>query len=146
VPNHARWCGRRVCAPSQDASGWFRLLNANVGRQRHFAVRQLSDWIDAPFAAAADDDMHDADEDLVVVDDSDDGGDDDDGGGDDSDLAAVAGFAPDGGCASVRPVANKNDAASACGSKGKTPYTLTMKLQKGPRGYGFSVTWTHPPR
>ena len=30
--------------------------------------------------------------------------------------------------------------------KGKTPYTLTMKLQKGPTGYGFSVTWTHPPR
>jgi len=30
--------------------------------------------------------------------------------------------------------------------KGKTPYTLTMKLQKGPKGYGFSVTWTHPPR
>ena len=30
--------------------------------------------------------------------------------------------------------------------KGKTPYTSTMKLKRGPKGYGFSVTWTHPPR
>lgn len=30
--------------------------------------------------------------------------------------------------------------------KGKTPYTTTMNLKKGPKGYGFSVTWTHPPR
>lgn len=30
--------------------------------------------------------------------------------------------------------------------KGKTPYTTTMNLKRGPKGYGFSVTWTHPPR
>ena len=29
---------------------------------------------------------------------------------------------------------------------GKTPYTTTMRMKKGERGYGFSVTWTHPPR
>jgi len=29
---------------------------------------------------------------------------------------------------------------------GKTPYTTTMRMRKGERGYGFSVTWTHPPR
>lgn len=29
---------------------------------------------------------------------------------------------------------------------GKTPYTFTVNLQRGPKGYGFSVTWTHPPR
>lgn len=31
-------------------------------------------------------------------------------------------------------------------AKGKTPYTITMRLKKGPKGFGFSVTWTHPPR
>jgi hypothetical protein len=30
--------------------------------------------------------------------------------------------------------------------KGKTPYTTTVNLKRGPKGYGFSVTWTHPPR
>ncbi len=29
---------------------------------------------------------------------------------------------------------------------GKTPYTMSMELKRGPKGYGFSVTWTHPPR
>lgn len=29
---------------------------------------------------------------------------------------------------------------------GKTPYTITMKMRRGRCGYGFSVTWTHPPR
>ena len=36
--------------------------------------------------------------------------------------------------------------ASSGRAAGKTPYTLTMELQRGPKGYGFSVTWTHPPR
>lgn len=30
--------------------------------------------------------------------------------------------------------------------KGKTPYTTSVNLKRGPKGYGFSVTWTHPPR
>lgn len=43
----------------------------------------------------------------------------------------------------------ESDLASHVGPaevKGKTPYTMTMNLKRGPKGYGFSVTWTHPPR
>ena len=38
------------------------------------------------------------------------------------------------------------DPLTSEGIQGKTPYTSTMKLKRGPKGYGFSVTWTHPPR
>ncbi|KAF2349250.1 PDZ domain, partial [Trinorchestia longiramus] len=30
--------------------------------------------------------------------------------------------------------------------EGQTPYTLSVKVPRGPRGFGFSVTWSRPPR
>lgn len=29
---------------------------------------------------------------------------------------------------------------------GQTPYTLSVRVPRGPRGFGFSVTWSRPPR
>ena len=68
-------------------------------------------------------------EDLVVVDDSDGEQRSDDGG-----ARLAVNDAPGRAVADPqRPV-------------GKTPYTVTMKMRRGQRGYGFSVTWTQPPR
>lgn len=72
----------------------------------------------------------DMDEDLVVVDDS-----DLDNGAEETKTLPSSVELPDM-ATSVRPSE----------TKGKTPYTTTMNLKRGPKGYGFSVTWTHPPR
>ena len=36
--------------------------------------------------------------------------------------------------------------ADATTTLGQTPYTLSVKFCRGNRGFGFSVTWTRPPR
>lgn len=67
----------------------------------------------------------DLEEDLVVVDDD-----------TDIDKSDGNGGHPYSISASVIPAA----------AVGKTPYTMSMEVKRGPKGYGFSVTWTHPPR
>lgn len=161
----------------QDASGWYRLLNSNVGRQRHFAVKKHIDLnnstigrfeshlkrrnvilrarearlritlgtnnhvlfsFTAPVTVPPDPDME---EDLVVVDYSDV---DQQHSGPDEVGSCLA-----TGASSLGPSSAKNSSprqSQATELKGKTPYTTTMTLKKGPKGFGFSVTWTHPPR
>lgn len=76
-------------------------------------------------------------EDLVVVDDSE---------AEENRLAAakrhshVANDVGDALALAVEPVVQRQR------PPGKTPYTITMKMKRGRCGYGFSVTWTHPPR
>jgi len=115
----------------KDASGWFRLLNGHVGRRRHFAVggkrsrdeqsiSHQSTFVYEP----------DMEEDLVVVDDSEAEG--------RSQMARSSARDP----RDRSPIPQERQERPV----GKTPYTTTMRMRKGERGYGFSVTWTHPPR
>ena len=146
---------------SQDASGWYRLLNGNVGRQRHFAVKKQIDLNNSTIGTCpkmnslfshsvglstrcallltvpTDPDME---EDLVVVDDSDL---DMNGLNEKEDRSRGT---PSPSSAALPTTGSDVDSSSRPEPKGKTPYTTTVKLHRGPKGYGFSVTWTHPPR
>ena len=94
----------------------------------------------------------DMEEDLVVVDDSEIVADQEE----ESEERRFASTQFSTAAAGAAPFASVSDTASVAtdgsypltseGIKGKTPYTSTMKLKRGPKGYGFSVTWTHPPR
>ena len=92
----------------------------------------------------------DMEEDLVVVDDSEIVADQEEASEEHRfaskqySTAAGAHFASVSDTASV--AADGSYPLTSEGIKGKTPYTNTMKLKRGPKGYGFSVTWTHPPR
>ena len=39
-----------------------------------------------------------------------------------------------------------HDCPAATQVPGQTPYTLSVSFSRGARGFGFSVTWTRPPR
>ena len=82
----------------------------------------------------------DMEEDLVVVDDSDL---DMNGLNEKEDRSRGT---PSPSSAALPTTGSDVDSSSRPEPKGKTPYTTTVKLQRGPKGYGFSVTWTHPPR
>jgi len=114
----------------KDTSGWFRLLNGQVGRRRHFAVggKRSRDEQSGSHQSTL---VYESEmeEDLVVVDDS----------VVEDRSQMVRSSARD---RSPRPQNRVQETRLA----GKTPYTTTMRMKKGERGYGFSVTWTHPPR
>lgn len=107
------------------------VLFVHVCIQRFLLPSPFLDMDTAP----ADPDME---EDLVVVDDS-----DMDNRADDMDRTK----SKSSSSLTALPMPT-TDAASCQPSepKGKTPYTTTVHLKRGPKGYGFSVTWTHPPR
>ncbi|KAK2714488.1 uncharacterized protein LOC136040192 isoform X2 [Artemia franciscana] len=41
---------------------------------------------------------------------------------------------------------NIHDASYGSTDSGRTPYTITIDFKRGPNGFGFSLSWTHPPR
>lgn len=144
--------GANVTLPWKNKSIWTTRLS--VCHQKHLfnnLVHQHSNRISFGWVrlctVPTDPDME---EDLVVVDDSD----LDNGISDERDrVTSEISSSPSPSSAALPKIIGSDIRHTAVRCvpvevepKGKTPYTTSVNLKRGPKGYGFSVTWTHPPR
>ncbi|CAL4100771.1 unnamed protein product, partial [Meganyctiphanes norvegica] len=110
--------------------GWFRLLTEALGRRKHFAVSFLNNTQEH---SANDNKM----EDLVIHDEN------------TNKITHLDNRRPPPSLTVTRPEINDNyveNRLSVPSTKGQTPYTISVNIVKGQRGFGFSVAWTKPPR
>ncbi|XP_050702250.1 uncharacterized protein LOC126988248 isoform X2 [Eriocheir sinensis] len=98
--------------------GWFRLLTETLGRRKHFAVSFLNTSQDSSTSSKT------KMEEVILLNDN-------------PTPAPARGVAPSE-VSSAAPQTQKG--------AGQTPYTITVVLNRGNQGFGFSVAWTKPPR